>query len=52
MVHQSGIPVTVSIDEDSRNVLVQGLPQSLYALCRRNVTERTTVEELLRMADG
>ncbi len=52
LVHQSGIPVTVSIDEDSRNVLVQGLPQSLYALCRRNVTERTTVEELLRMADG
>lgn len=49
LVHQAGIPVTVSTRTDSRNVLVQGVPQSLYALCRANITERTTVEELLRL---
>lgn len=32
-----------------RNVLVRGIPQSLYALCRWTATERTTPEELLRM---
>ena len=47
LVHEAGIPVTVSIRTDSRNVLVRGLPQSLYALCRMNVTERTTGEDLL-----
>ncbi|MBQ7935236.1 MAG: polysaccharide deacetylase family protein, partial [Clostridia bacterium] len=47
LVHQEGIPVTLSTDTDSRNVLVRGLPQSLYALCRFNVTDHTTAEELL-----
>ena len=51
LVHQAGIPVTVSIETDSRNVLVQGVPQSLYALCRQNITERTTVEELLGLLE-
>ncbi|MGN1308085.1 MAG: polysaccharide deacetylase family protein, partial [Faecousia sp.] len=47
LVHEAGIPVTVSTRTDSRNVLVRGLPQSLYALCRMNVTDQTTGEELL-----
>ncbi len=51
LVHQAGIPVTVSIRTDSRNVLVRGVPQSLYALCRWNVTERTTAEELLQILE-
>lgn len=49
LVHQAGIPVTLTIRTDSRNILVRGIPQSLYALCRQTVTERTTPEELLRM---
>jgi len=47
VIHESGIPVTVSTKTDCRNVLVRGLPQSLYALCRKNVTERTSIETLL-----
>ena len=46
LVHQSGIPLTLSTRTDSRNVLVRGLPQSLYALCRWYVTENTTPEQL------
>lgn len=46
-IHEAGIPVTVSTDFDRRNILVKGLPQSLYALCRMNVTEDVSVEELL-----
>ena len=46
-VHESGIPVTLSTHTDRRNVLVKGLPQTLYVLCRYNVTDRTTPEELI-----
>lgn len=52
LIHQAGIPVTLSIQTDSRNVLVRGLPQSLYALCRWNITADTTPEALLEMAGG
>lgn len=52
LVHQAGIPVTMSTRTDSRNVLVRGLPQSLYALCRWYVTENTTQEELLAILNG
>ena len=52
LIHQAGIPVTLSIQTDSRNVLVRGLPQSLYALCRWNVTADTTPEALLEMVGG
>lgn len=52
LVHQAGIPVTMSTRTDSRNVLVRGLPQSLYALCRWYVTEETTQEELLAVLNG
>ena len=52
LIHQAGIPVTLSIQTDSRNVLVKGLPQSLYALCRWNVTADTTPEALLQMVGG
>lgn len=49
LVHQSGIPVTLSCRTDSRNTLVRGLPQSLYALCRWTITEQTTSEMLLEI---
>lgn len=49
LIHQNGIPVTLSIDDDRRNVLVRGLPQSLYALCRWNVTAGMTGEDVLNM---
>lgn len=49
LVHQAGIPVTMSTGTDSRNVLVRGLPQSLYALSRWSVTEETTQAELLEL---
>ena len=51
-VHQAGIPVTMSTRTDSRNILVRGLPQSLYALCRWYITEETTEEELLAILNG
>lgn len=51
-VHQAGIPVTMSTRTDSRNVLVWGLPQSLYALCRWSITEETAQEELLAALSG
>jgi len=49
LVHAAGIPVTFRTVPDSRNVLVRGLPQTLYALCRRNITNDVTAEELLDM---
>ena len=52
LVHQAGIPVTVSTRTDSRNVLVRGLPQSLYALCRWYMTEETTPEDMLHVLTG
>ncbi len=51
LIHQAGIPVTLSCRIDSRNVLVRGLPQSLYALCRWSMTEQTTTEMLLDIVD-
>jgi len=52
LIHEAGIPVTLTTRTDSRNVLVRGLPQSLYALCRWNMTERTGTEELLAIIGG
>lgn len=52
LVHQAGIPVTMSTRTDSRNVLVRGLPQSLYALCRWYMTEETTPEDMLAVLNG
>lgn len=52
LVHQAGIPVTMSTRTDSRNVLVRGLPQSLYALCRWYMTEGMTPEEILAVLNG
>ena len=51
-IHQLGIPLTVSTRTDSRNILVKGLPQSLYALCRWNITEQTTPWELISLIRG
>lgn len=47
LLHEAGIAVTLSTYDNCRNVLVKGLPQSLYALCRINVTEDMTPEMLL-----
>ena len=52
LVHQAGIPVTMSTRTDSRNVLVRGLPQSLYALCRWYMAEETTPENMLAVLNG
>lgn len=52
LVHQAGVPVTMSTRSDSRNVLVQGLPQSLYALCRWYMTEETAPEDMLAVLNG
>ena len=52
LIHQAGIPVTMSTRNDSRNVLVRGLPQSLYALCRWSITEETAQEKLLAILTG
>lgn len=49
LVHQSGIPLTFSIRSDQPNVLIQGLPQSLYALCRLTIDGSTTADALLSM---
>lgn len=52
LVHQAGIPVTFAANASRRNVLVRGLPQSLYALCRWNITEGMTGKELLALIQG
>lgn len=52
LVHEAGIPVTLSTDTNCRNVVVRGLPQSLYALCRLNVDETITTQELLDFLAG
>lgn len=52
LVHQAGISLTLSTSTDRRNVLVKGLPQSLYALCRWYVTEDTTPEGLRAILQG
>ena len=44
---QNGIKATLTIDSDRKNTIVKGLPQTLFALARFNVTEETTEEELL-----
>ncbi|MDE7242660.1 MAG: polysaccharide deacetylase family protein [Oscillospiraceae bacterium] len=49
LIHENGIPVTLSIKTDCRNVLVRGLPQSLYALCRWNVPAGMTGEAVVAM---
>lgn len=52
IVHAHGIPVTLSTRTDTRNVLVRGLPQSLYALCRWGIDDNTTAERLLSILEG
>ena len=45
--HSLGIKLTVSTTTDRKNVLVKGLPQSLYALCRFDIPEGMTSARLL-----
>lgn len=52
LLHQAGIPVTFTIRTDRRNLLVQGHPESLYALRRWNIPDRVTPQELLEMVSG
>lgn len=47
LLHEMGILVTLTTDTTNRNILVKGLPQSLYALCRLNVANHTSTEDLL-----
>ena len=52
LVHEAGIPLTLSTRTDSRNVLVRGLPQSLYALCRMTLSGENDVQELMDYVRG
>ena len=47
VLHGNGFPITLSTDTDRRNTLVKGLPQTLCALCRLNVSEAQATEEIL-----
>ena len=49
LVHEAGIPVTFSTRTDRRNILVKGLPQTLYALCRYAVDDTVSGDGLLAM---
>ena len=44
---QCGIEATITTEAGRKNTLVKGLPQTLRALSRFNVTEETTDEQLL-----
>ena len=45
--HSLGIKLTVSTTTDRKNILIKGLPQSLYALCRHDIPEDMTSARLL-----
>ncbi len=47
VIHTFGIPITLSTSTDRHNYVVKGELRSLYALCRLNITEQITDEELL-----
>lgn len=47
VLHPDGFAITVSTDPNRRNVVVKGLPQTLYAMGRLNVTEAQTPQELV-----
>ena len=47
--HSLGVKLTVSTATDRKNILVKGLPQSLYALCRFDLPEGMTTAELLAL---
>ncbi len=51
ILSQMGYRVTLTV-EDGMNTIVKGLPQSLFALKRHNVTENTTPEELVKELKG
>lgn len=46
VIHSYGIKVTFSTQTDVRNTLVKGIPQSLYALCRYNMSDSVSAEDL------
>lgn len=52
VIHDFGIPVTLTTRSDRRNLVLRALPQSLYALSRWYVTDDTTPEELLKILEG
>ncbi|MDD6316046.1 MAG: polysaccharide deacetylase family protein [Clostridia bacterium] len=46
-----GVRLTVSTTTDRQNILIQGLPQSLSALCRFDIPEGMTPEALLALLE-
>lgn len=52
IIHKAGIPVTLTTSTDTRNTILQGLPQTLYALSRWNITEKTTAEQILEIVSN
>ncbi len=49
LYHELGIKLTVSTTTDRKNILVCGLPQSLYALCRFDIPEGMSTGALLEL---
>lgn len=49
VIHDLGVSMTVSTTTDRRNVLIKGVPQSLYALCRYDIPEGMTPDQLLKL---
>lgn len=52
VIHSFGIPITLSTSTDRHNYIEKGVPESLYALCRLNMTEQTSEEDLLKWLKG
>ena len=48
IVHRNGIDITLSTDSQCRNTIVKGLPQTLYALGRYNMSDSVSEQELLQ----
>lgn len=47
VLHGQGMLMTFTTDTDRENVLVRGVPESLYLLCRFNITDEQSPEALL-----
>lgn len=47
VLHGQGMLMTFTTDTDRENVLVRGVPESLYLLCRFNITDEQSPEVLL-----
>ena len=52
VIHSFGIPITLSTSTERHNYVIVGEPDSLHALCRLNVTEQMSDDELLSWLTG